>query len=760
MKFLMKYLCFSFCLLIGTACFGQLSLSSGADGEALASMLTGGGVTITNISLNCPSGSSGTFSNGNTTNIGLDDGILLTSGCATDAIGPNDAANKTCQTGGPNDPDLAALTTASTFDRCVLEFDLESIGDFVTFRYVFASEEYNEYTCTRFNDVFGFLVTGPNPDPSQPAYNNFNIARVPGTSHPVTINYVNNGKVGSSGGNISNCSGANGSLGFSGFFVNNPESPTTTIQYDGFTTVLTASIELVPCQTYHFKLGVADVTDRAYDSGVFIESGSFTSNEILASGSQTPPSCPGACDGEIQLTAAGGEPPYAYSWSNASSASTIDGLCAGNYRVTITDDIGCTEELNFNLPDGTDDAPPAITCPDPISTENETGDCGASIDFEATATDDCTDPVPITYSRAPGSFFEVGKHLVECRATDEAGRSSSCIFQISVTDEEEPAITCPARIDLDCSLSPDPANTGSPEVSDNCELASLEFSDDATAGSCAAESTIVRTWQAEDIHGNSASCQQTIEIVDLRPPMMTCPVDITVACDIEPETATGNPKVTDNCDPRPALEHTDRVVEGDCDWNCQIERSWTATDECGNTSNCVQRIEIDLTPLLEEALAADLDTDGVTDTLIMGVTQTTLSIFPGSGNCIPGWMPSSGTVPDGLSPAANEVVGADCLPGTNPVDADGKINNPLFAESLKLALALRLDEGLGSTKLDELDCDISPIVLQALAPNPDLTELMRVTNIALGNLALVPHRNELLAALACINGPIDLCGEE
>src|SRR6185295_1433985 len=148
--------------------------------EELAQSLVGSGVTISNITLNCPNGGWGSF-DGTNSNVGLDAGIILACGDKINAPGPNNTQGITTdfQTGG--DADLTALANQDTYDACVLEFDLQTTGDSVKFNYVFGSEEYSEYVGS-FNDIFAFLISGPGIVGLQ------NIALVPGTGTPVSIN--------------------------------------------------------------------------------------------------------------------------------------------------------------------------------------------------------------------------------------------------------------------------------------------------------------------------------------------------------------------------------------------------------------------------------------------------------------------------------------------------------------------------------------------------------------------------------------------
>ncbi len=214
----------------------------------------------------CGSGSQlGTFSGGQTS-IGFAEGIIIATGPATIAIGPNDSDGAGGGAGCTGDSDLQGVASGTVQDVGKLEFDFTPTQTPVVFQYVFASEEYCEYVNSQFNDVFGFFLSGPGvPGGTQ------NIAQLPPPlSVPVTINNVNH-------------------LTNTGFYVNNqPASSgnlcgqaastlpaTTEIQYDGYTRKLTAVANVIPCQTYHIKLAVGDVGDGAWDSAVFLKAGSF-----------------------------------------------------------------------------------------------------------------------------------------------------------------------------------------------------------------------------------------------------------------------------------------------------------------------------------------------------------------------------------------------------------------------------------------------------------------------------------------------------
>ncbi|MEN8226382.1 MAG: choice-of-anchor L domain-containing protein, partial [Bacteroidota bacterium] len=206
------------------------------------------------------------FSNGATTNLGLDEGIILSSGIAGEAANPA-SFHASTNNGTPGDPDLDMLPgIIGTNDASTLEFDFIPQSDTLTFRYVFGSEEYPEYVGS-FNDVFAFFITGPNP--AGGSYTNDNIALIPGTTLPVSINNVNNGT--SNTGPCVNCE----------FYIDNTDGGT--ICYDGFTTVLEAVAIVTPCSTYHMKLTIADDADAVFDSGVFLEANSFSAEGLTIS---------------------------------------------------------------------------------------------------------------------------------------------------------------------------------------------------------------------------------------------------------------------------------------------------------------------------------------------------------------------------------------------------------------------------------------------------------------------------------------------
>lgn len=245
--------------------------------QCVQDILLGGGVVATNITFNGQPGTQlnpqiGGF-NGTLCNIGMAGGVILATGSINNATGPNNSPSAS-EGGATNlgDPDVLAVSQTSNpnimdvNDAAILEFDFVPLGDSVKFDFIFASDEYLEFV-NSVNDAFGFFISGPGI--SGPFTNNAaNIALIPGTNQPVTIDDVNatvNPQY-----YVVNGTGANPPYNMTGYYV----------QYDGFTVTLTARAQVICGETYHIKIAVADASDTIYDSAVFLAAGSFSSNGV------------------------------------------------------------------------------------------------------------------------------------------------------------------------------------------------------------------------------------------------------------------------------------------------------------------------------------------------------------------------------------------------------------------------------------------------------------------------------------------------
>ena len=247
--------------------------------QLVQDVLLGSGVTVSNVMFNgvaapaTPQQGSGSFTS-TASNLGLSAGIILASGFAENIAQAQSGFMSNQPVPNYVDADLQVVAGGiTTNNAAVLEFDFITTGDSIQFRYVFGSEEYPEFVCS-FNDAFGFFLSGPGI--TGPYSNNAeNIAIVPGTtSTPVTIDNVNNGLNNNGNPNDPNCPPANPQ-----YYIDNTGG--TTIVFDGFTAVLEARHAVQCGETYHIKLAICDALDQAYDSGVFLEAGSFRSTPFL-----------------------------------------------------------------------------------------------------------------------------------------------------------------------------------------------------------------------------------------------------------------------------------------------------------------------------------------------------------------------------------------------------------------------------------------------------------------------------------------------
>jgi len=249
------------CFITGFSAKAQITWTTGYTADDVAAYLAGDGVEIDNAVVDCHSLAFGLFDCVDC-NVGIDSGVVLTTGRVSNIAGPNNAGGTGTNNGWPGDPDLDAYPGIGvTHDACVLEFDVYSPGDSLQFQYVFGSEEYLEYV-GGINDAFVFWISGPGfATPT-------NIALIPGTALPVTIDNVNN--IDYPMFYIINGAGGGPIYGVDPYYI----------EYDGFTTVLTAAASVTPCTWYHLKLAIGDESDFVFDSGVFLKAKSLVTTYL------------------------------------------------------------------------------------------------------------------------------------------------------------------------------------------------------------------------------------------------------------------------------------------------------------------------------------------------------------------------------------------------------------------------------------------------------------------------------------------------
>jgi hypothetical protein len=220
---------------------------------ALAQEIAGPGVNVTGATFTGDPRQGGLFSGpGVVDAIGVTDGVVMSSGLVSDVVGPNNAQNKGEDLNGAGDVGLDAVVAPDpTNDAAVLEMTFVPTSPDLQINYVFASEEYQEFVDTQFNDVFAFWVNGVS------AANNCATVADPGGRVPVTINTINH-------------------LRNTQIYVDNPTTTFDT-EFDGFTLPLTCFATVTPNVPNTLRLAIADTSDGNLDSAVFLESSGVTS---------------------------------------------------------------------------------------------------------------------------------------------------------------------------------------------------------------------------------------------------------------------------------------------------------------------------------------------------------------------------------------------------------------------------------------------------------------------------------------------------
>lgn len=251
---------------------------------AVNNVLLGAGVVATNIKYNgvalnalSTQPNIGSFTGGTTVGFPYNTGVVMSTNGATGIA--------------LSDVDLNAISSGVVKNGAIIEFDFVAVGDTLSFKYIFASTEYGAgYACSDYNDVFGFFLSGPG---IAGTYSNggINLAKIPNKNVAVSINTVNAGVVGASGA-ASYCSALDAlwtanSIYFTNandlkYNFNGGSSALATENFDGGTVSLPVKSMLQCGQTYHIKLVIANVGDEAFNSGVFLEGGSFSTGAVKA----------------------------------------------------------------------------------------------------------------------------------------------------------------------------------------------------------------------------------------------------------------------------------------------------------------------------------------------------------------------------------------------------------------------------------------------------------------------------------------------
>lgn len=264
-----------------------VSYTANTNAQALAEMLMAGDCYELVPNSVVLKGITGTFSSGMDA-FGMDEGVILSNASFSEIEGSNTSTAKGDDVNGAGDVDVQALTGINSFDAASIEFSFIPKTNQISFQYVFASEEYCDKVGDFFSDGMGVYINGEAV--SGPFSNNRkNMAIVPGTANdPIlinSINYYTNNQL-----YISNIPSNQSQQGFGcdpSEVASTPYAPDLT-QFDGFTTVLTATQTVVPGATYNIKFVVADIGDPFGASAMMIKAGSFVTAADVAMSFQSP----------------------------------------------------------------------------------------------------------------------------------------------------------------------------------------------------------------------------------------------------------------------------------------------------------------------------------------------------------------------------------------------------------------------------------------------------------------------------------------
>lgn len=254
-------------------------------------------------------------------------GVILSTSSSKNAIGPYVSNRGGGDQSWIGDPDLNQTLGINSVNATVLEFDFIPLTNYISFNYIFASNEYQSYFPCAFSDGFAFLIK------EKGSTDNYkNIAVLPGTSIPVSsenVHPVTNTVIDANGVTHQGCAAINESY-FNGF--NTASSP---INYSGQTIKLNAQTNVIAGKTYHIKLVIADDKEEYYDSAVFLEAGSFSSKIDLGPDRSSSTNNP-LCFGESFTIDTKLPPSYSYKWYKNGAVTPIPGETKPTLNVTDT----------------------------------------------------------------------------------------------------------------------------------------------------------------------------------------------------------------------------------------------------------------------------------------------------------------------------------------------------------------------------------------------------------------------------------------
>ncbi|UZH55706.1 HYR domain-containing protein [Salinimicrobium tongyeongense] len=287
------------------------------------------------------------------------------------------------------------------------------------------------------------------------------------------------------------------------------------------------------------------------------------------------------CEGvEVTLTeglASGSEFPLGETTVTYTATDAAGNEVTTTFTVTVVDNIA-----------------PEITCVNDIFDTVASGSTTTVVTYDApVASDNCSYTVEQTAGLASGSEFPLGSTTNTFVVTDAAGNTASCSFDVTITDDEDPTLECPApiNVNVDAGICGAVVEFSTPEGFDNSGAVTVTQIAGPVSGETFPVGTTTVTFQVEDASGNTATCSFDVTVTDNEAPAWASalPSDVTVECNEVPAAATLT--ATDACGVN--VEFSEEMVASDCTSEYILTRTWTATDNNGNAISHTQIISVE-----------------------------------------------------------------------------------------------------------------------------------------------------------------------
>ena len=298
----------------------------------------------------------------------------------------------------------------------------------------------------------------------------------------------------------------------------------------------------------------------------------------------------------------------------------------------------------------TDDEKPAITTAGTIFNVNsDAGKCSALVPLGIPETSDNCGVASVANDAPSDGIFTVGTHTVTWIVTDVHGNTATATQTIVVTDEEKPTIVAPSAVSVTADAGKCYATNislGTPETRDNCGVQSV--SNDAPV-QFPVGSTVI-TWTVTDIHGNTATTTQTVDVSDDENPVIVAPSSVLVHPNNAGCTAKnlvlGIPTTSDNCGVQSVSNDAPAVYPVGT-----TTVTWTVTDIHGHSSTATQNVTVTVDPTMTSSIpdVYAVSPGGAANTIYVGYGPSSVTlnavVSGGAGNYSYKWTVGSSAGP-------------------------------------------------------------------------------------------------------------------